>query len=694
MQLHARFAWVVATLLGTASCQLVSGLDELKVEKAAPDDSTDDPTDTDEDTEEPGEVDSGSPTGCTIPTGLECSPADNCGCDADEVCGLEANAGDISVACQPPGEKELGETCNLNECAEGFLCVDHVCMQTCRFNPDCEADEAECTEVLRPNGKPLNGVRYCLANCDLVSPRDPEGGLAACADTQTCAATAQGAVCTSTVGSGAAGETCDEPSDCAAGLTCDAGQCKRWCRVDESTCDAGSTCEPWAMGNTATEGLGVCSTGCEATIPEGDECLTNPNCGCSAGQTCRVMGDGSRACSPSGDGEAQAACDNNSNCGDGLACMAGLCRPYCDPEAPECSDESLCIEVQYDGELVGVGACLGLCDPVHPDTDDEVFTPCGEGAECAAGDLNYYYPTAHCMPAAAQPGPLLGSCDLDNPCAAGATCIFGRCFPYCRSPDDCTGATEYAVCFDVDFGFRGSEDDVLGLCCPSTPVEGSTCAFDLDCGCDDGFSCRVGDSSTGATACTPVGEAGYQQGCVYDTECAAGLSCVGGLCSPHCIGPDEPCDVNEGECIQVYTSDDDPQPVPYAYVCAGRCDPVDLTRADDEVKPCGAGADCVAGWTDGSDSLSSASFCAPDSGDAVAGEACATDTECDLGLGCDFIDCPLGEDCLGVCAAYCESTEDCDPGLSCDIGAGRVGAPGTYVGYCRLLVTEPQDDAG
>lgn len=682
--------WLSA-LLCASGCQVVSGLDELEVKASGGNDSTEQDEQTSDPTTSDNEGDAAPD--CTIPSGLECAPADNCGCEGGEICGLTAENEDFAVACQAPGDKGLGEACNLGECDAGFLCVDHVCLQVCRFDNDCEVDEAKCTEVSRPNGETLRGVRYCQANCDLVSPDAPAVGLAACSDGQTCTATAQGSVCSSNVGSGSQGEACDEPSDCAAGFTCEAGQCKRWCSISDPRCDSGMQCESSANTGPATEGLGVCTGGCEASIPQGDECLTAPNCGCFGGETCRVMGDGSRACSPAGSTAAQASCDNNSQCADGLACMAGLCRPYCDPLAPECSDSSLCVEVQYDGESVGIGACLGLCDPVHPITDDAVFTPCGEGAECIAGDLEYYYGTSHCMPAAEEPGPFLGPCDEENPCAAGAACLIGRCFPYCREPDDCAGATEYAVCFDNDFGFRGSEDDVLGLCCPPTPIDGSACAFDLDCGCDEDFSCRIADMTTGATECTPVGLRGYQQECELDTHCIAGHSCVGGLCSPHCIGT-EPCAVNEGECIQVFSAGEDPQPVPYAYVCAGRCDPVDLTRTDDEVKPCGAGADCVAGWADATDSFSMASFCAPDLGNVMTAGECESDAECALGLGCDFIDCPVGNDCLGTCARYCEDNDDCDPAFTCDLTAGRVGAPGTNIGYCRLLAITPQGDAG
>lgn len=697
MKLHSEISWcVVATALGLASsCQVVSGLSSLEVKQEVADDG-DDTTDEGETTEtKTSEPDAGESTSdCTIPAGSSCAPADNCGCSGGKVCGLTNEGESLTVVCQDPGQKELGDTCKLGECGEGLLCVEQLCVQVCRFDNDCEVDEAKCTEVKRPDGEPLKGVRYCRTNCDLVAPTDPAEGLTSCMAGQNCLATTQGSTCSAISTEGAQGETCQSSTECAAGFACHDGQCKQWCSLSSPQCGTGLECEASGQSSPSATGLGLCGGGCDATIPEGDECLTDPDCGCPAGQTCRVMEDASRACSPTGDTTAQAPCGNNGDCGPGLACMEGLCRPYCDPDESTCDDDSLCAEVLYEGQSVGIGACLGLCDPIHPETAGNGFTPCGAGAECVAGDINYDYTLAHCMPAPEEPGPLVGACDDANPCGAGATCVIGRCFPYCRETDDCNGATESPYCFDSGFDYRGAENDELGLCCSPTEVPGSTCAFDIDCGCDDGFSCRVGNTTTGATTCTPVGEAGYQQQCEEDTNCITGNSCVGGLCSPHCAGAGT-CSMNEGECIQVYSGGDESAPVPYAYVCAGRCDPVDVTRTDYYVKPCGVGADCVPGYADATDNFSFASFCAPDQGDSGVGIACQSDGECALGLGCDFRQCDLNDaQCLGTCASYCYETGDCEPGLTCDLSIGRTGEPEVAVGFCALNVLGPLPDAG
>src|SRR5690606_32414542 len=143
---------------------------------------------------------------CSVPSGLECGPADNCGCDADEVCGLVAKDDELAVECQPPGKQEPGASCKHGDCVAGALCVDHVCQQVCRFDKDCETDGATCEELLRPNGNALRGVRYCRADCDVISPRKPTSDAVACAAEQTCILTAKASVCSNDVGTGEQGE--------------------------------------------------------------------------------------------------------------------------------------------------------------------------------------------------------------------------------------------------------------------------------------------------------------------------------------------------------------------------------------------------------------------------------------------------------------------------------------------------------
>lgn len=680
----------VVAILALSSCQLVTGLNDLKIDRTDEEtDSTDDPSSSNTDTSTDGD----STSDCSIPSGLACSPTNNCGCERDQACGLTAEDGELTVSCHSPGEQKQGDACELGDCAEGLLCVEGVCIPSCRFDNDCEADNAKCLEVQRPNGQAVRGVRYCLENCDLVTPRDPKDGWQACGDKQSCVATRQGSRCVNDVGDGAQGDSCEGDADCNAGLTCEGNTCKQWCTVDSPSCSGGLECEPVTGGSDATSGLGLCDGGCPASIPAGDECLTEPNCGCPISETCRAMVDGSRVCSPAGDRGPQAVCQDNSDCDDGLACIGRLCRPYCDPEATLCTDGSTCINVEYEGEPVdGVGACLGLCDPVYPETEDDVYTPCGQGAECVAGDLEYDSPQSFCAEAPVTPGDLTGPCDANTLCGETSVCLVDRCFPFCRRDEDCYGFTMSPLCFTDDLGYRGSPDDVLGVCCSPLPIAGSECsAYGVECGCDEGWTCRSEDAE-GRAVCSEVGTAGYQEPCESDEDCRFASSCIGGLCRPHCDGECEP---NHGACVQITAADEASTPIPHAFVCTGRCDPVHPERSDAEVLPCGMGAQCVAGWEGSTDLISMASFCAFHYYEEPVGGVCSFDSDCALGLGCDFRECPDDDlTCLGVCVKYCENNDDCSDGSTCNLDVGRVGTPGTSIGYCESPSIGPAGDAG
>jgi hypothetical protein len=674
---------VVAAAVLVGACQAISGLDDLRIDRADDDPSPDRTSDSTRDTDS-------SDAECTIPSGMECAPATNCGCKDDEACALSNDVGELSVSCQKPGKAKLGDSCRLGECDRGLLCVDGVCAQACRLDGDCEQSPATCSDVPRPNGGTLRGVRYCEASCDLVSPSEPHSKLTPCKEGQTCVLTASGARCLNHEGDATQGETCKTAADCAAGFTCNSGQCKRWCSLDEAQCDRGTECVASdAVSND--RGLGLCEQSCPASLPEGDECLTFPDCGCSEGKTCRPLLDGTRVCSSVGTTPVQGVCSRDEDCEVGTACVGGLCRLLCDPSSSVCSDRSQCVQLQADEEPIeGSGACLGACDPVYPDTDNTTFTPCGPGAECVPGFVDGPLTRSYCQVSDGE-GELTGPCESDKDCAEGALCLSGRCHPLCRRDENCDGLTLNPICFSEKFPLRGSdEDDVIGVCCSPLPGPGSECsAFGLECGCNDGFTCRNGGRE-GQGICSPIGNTGYQARCCAEEDCGAESSCVGGLCRPHCDGT---CPAKEGACIQVHS---DNVPLPFAMVCAGRCDPVNPTSSNDEFRPCGALAHCIAGWNNGVDALELGSFCAsrndceqdpspyiPEGGD------CSFDTDCQIGLACDFRACPVDDaECTGVCTKYCYGDDDCD-GSTCALDVGRQAAPGKPVGYCEVLVLGP-----
>jgi hypothetical protein len=162
-----------------------------------------------------------------------------------------------------------------------------------------------------------------------------------------------------------------------------------------------------------------------------------------------------------------------------------------------------------------------------------------------------------------------------------------------------------------------------------------------------------------------LGTVGAYEVCVDPFDCAPGLGCVAGICSPFCSGDDSTCDV--GICTAPYFNDN---PIPDTHYCPGRCEPVfeDLDEATGVI-PCGAGTTCLPLPAD--DPWGGA-FCAYSYG-AGENEVCEFNSDCDYGLGC--LD--------GLCVPWCRNDDDCTTANpNCQAGFDRYASPGDEVGLC------------
>jgi hypothetical protein len=150
------------------------------------------------------------------------------------------------------------------------------------------------------------------------------------------------------------------------------------------------------------------------------------------------------------------------------------------------------------------------------------------------------------------------SCTVSTSCAAGYSCIAGRCMRYCRTDDDCSGAGGLCVIHPtVDDqpipGIAGCTTD----CVPSQ-VDNSSCP--------DGWACHIYvDISTGRdrylTDCSPAPNSGGIVGsnCSLQSDCTAGLDCVtlspgNQQCRPNCVCEGTSCNIGvcpaeTGTCI-------------------------------------------------------------------------------------------------------------------------------------------------
>ena len=137
------------------------------------------------------------------------------------------------------------------------------------------------------------------------------------------------------VGGGACMKGCylDDPNACAGEATCVVKTDARW---HEGTCvGQESACDPVAQS------------------------------GCGPSETCKALGGQalggtSYLCvATTGEGQAGAGCEDDTDCAAGLPCVYAVCRAYCDPQAG-CEDGT-CLAI---GTLLSLPEeTLGLCDP-------------------------------------------------------------------------------------------------------------------------------------------------------------------------------------------------------------------------------------------------------------------------------------------------------------------------------------------
>lgn len=152
------------------------------------------------------------------------------------------------------------------------------------------------------------------------------------------------------------GATCMNPSDCAAGLVCNATnlgprQCGRYCDRDDvcRNVGVGSFCRPLASDPT----LGACTTSCDVInqtgCPSGSACdIGSPPNPAVSGTLCRGVGMG---------GQGQ-SCGALTDCQVGFTCT-GRCERICNTARPMCPAGTTCTELTPSVTIgiVHIGSC-------------------------------------------------------------------------------------------------------------------------------------------------------------------------------------------------------------------------------------------------------------------------------------------------------------------------------------------------
>ena len=216
-------------------------------------------------------------------------------------------------------------------------------------------------------------------------------------------------------------------------------------------------------GGVGAGGVGAGGSG-GCTPPFGGTCVTSPQCGCPAGQTCdQVDPDtGRTGCIPVGTVPPYNACQNDGECTFGHACISQACKELCNGSS--CSFGGVCYQVKNFGNPVpGYFACARNCNPVSPQAPAPGQHPCGPNLHCFFGDAGTL-----CTGPSNPSGTLGASCSDNSHCAPGHLCAKNsngveECVPLCpRNPTFETCPSGYVCSSFAEQTFVGGVE--IGYC--------------------------------------------------------------------------------------------------------------------------------------------------------------------------------------------------------------------------------------
>lgn len=395
--------------------------------------------------------------------------------------------------CEGAPVTEGGDVCAQSE-TKGLRCLAGVCADDCRTT----CPEGQTCSALGGAG------RACLVKCGALHTLCPTGS--ACVFDSTtgvpvCAVVppAQRATCLSSNVAGRC-STCQEEH---LFVRC----------ADGSTCPGGSVCRVGGCGCLASENVVGCSTTrCDAGVCTPTRFRCQPPSGDEPCDVPAVMGSICRCRSGTSAGSTRdIPCGSTQSCETvcGLDCAAG--------ERARCTvgEFSATVATMKCGLVRGALQPQSRCVPIQGQQ--------GEGAPCTPR-------------AALDGGALFG----DDDCAADLVCHgppgAGRCRRICGADRHCGGG---------------------GRCVPLAtvrPAFGVCLSPGCGAGCAEGEACALaplGDAGFD-WVCAPAGELDAGLRCGASSDCARGLSCVGGACRAHC-GASTPCAA--GRCTPVVGTD-------------------------------------------------------------------------------------------------------------------------------------------
>ncbi len=305
---------------------------------------------------------------------------------------------------------------------------------------------------------------------------------------------------------------CDKDTDCTDNNTCTG---KETCINSECIAGIMLNCDD---GNPCTHDTCDPTGGC---LHDNNTLTCNDNNVCTANELC-VKG----SCQPG----------TSITCDDGDKCTIDTCDPDtgciftlipdCEcVEDSDCTDNNVCTGAESCVDNQCLPGTPLTCDDGNPCTDDSCdptggchhannTSACDDSSACTSGDL--------CSDGSCQPGTPI-TCDdgdgcTNDTCDPGAGCVFTQISGcQCDSDSDCSDSN---VC-------TGAETCSGMLCVAGTPPD-----------CDDGNPC-TDDSCVPASGCASVAVPGCVS-CSFDSDCAAGETCIANICQGSDLPPDPP----------------------------------------------------------------------------------------------------------------------------------------------------------
>lgn len=494
-----------------------------------------------------------------------CTAGGRCVRDPQASCSANTDCGPGSLCDATTGlcNGGSGLTCtDTHPCATGETCINGQC-----HVPDdalhCGAD-SECRpgEACR-NGVCGGGTARCDATTNAGAVSCPfgtscvngecqptPGGGTSCTSDQEC----QGRPCVNNICGGTDPRTCDQTSGqnaCPWGTTCQNGACEPVPTHCDATTNAGQVSCPYG-----TECVGgVCrpvNQRCDSTVAGQNSCPVGTWC---VSAICQPIPSGTQPCT------------SNTDCGNGLACVNGVCggtgSDRCDTAtgANICPVGLVCINgvCTHDQNACGTQAgsvtscppgstCInGTCQP--PTDQCTSDAQCGSGRACING-VCHDGGTTTCSDATGSNACPVGTTCINGVCQGGGTqcgagttvgctadetCVNGQCQSLrCDSNQACPQGyvcdTTRALCV-----VQGTTGDQCGSattpCGPETVCVNGQCESlrcDANQACPQGYVCSAPQAGSTAAVCVAQGTTPGQ--CTADANCPQGRACHNGIC--------------------------------------------------------------------------------------------------------------------------------------------------------------------